>query len=273
MGRVRRYKKVKSFDPFAKKERGGSSSPKAKGSDTSSYDEPPDVFENKKRKQQGEQMSWDNEEDKEVMLQREALRALRTDKKNDNAAIEKRDTSKRTDETMKQFKQRIRDETKVILRDELKGMTSTAKKRKLRLKERKLKRQGKLQKSSGGDDADDDHYSKDGGEEDVLEFRAGEAVRFGDVAHRPPELSFRPKKASQREGGAATATPPGDNGAGVSVSAKKRLLEDIWSSGNAPQRRAATGALSGEELLLAQAQAAAAYKVLKAKREAGRAYL
>ena len=267
MGRVRRYKKVKSFDPFAKKGSDSSSS-SSSSKKKAAFDEPPEVFENRSRKQQAEQLSWDNEEDKEVMMQREALRALRTDKQNDNAAIDKRDTSKRADETMKQFKQRIRDETKVILRDELKGMTATAKKRKLRLKERKLKRRGKNTiKSSSSSDGDD--YDDNGVIQEVLEFRAGEAVRFGDVADRPPELTFRPKKAVMRK--SVGGEDDGREGT-ASTAAKKRRLEDIWSTGGDVPKRSvsSTGALSGDELRQAQAQAAAAYKVLKMNREAGR---
>jgi hypothetical protein len=75
---------------------------------------------------------------------------------------------KRDDETQREFKMRLRQETRETLRDEFKKSSSTAIKRKERLKIRKLKREGKKIPSSrgasgnsGDGDDDDDDYDDD----------------------------------------------------------------------------------------------------------------
>ena len=57
---------------------------------------------------------------------------------------------------MKEFKQRLRQHTRMALKEETKKMSSTAQKKKLRLKERKLKREGKAPKADLGDEDYDD---------------------------------------------------------------------------------------------------------------------
>lgn len=119
MGRVRKYKKIKAIDPFSKR-----------GKDTvgkwSSYDEPPSLY-NEKKKKTNKKLSVD---DDDLLIQREGLRALRDEKRYPNLGLKKTEIEgKRNDENMRDFKIRIRQETKDILIDELKGMTATAKKR------------------------------------------------------------------------------------------------------------------------------------------------
>ncbi len=52
-------------DPFSRR---------GPANNTSSFDDPPSTFENKKRKRS---LDWDNEDDRELLLQREAKRELR----------------------------------------------------------------------------------------------------------------------------------------------------------------------------------------------------
>jgi hypothetical protein len=149
MGRVRRYKKFKSCDPFAKKGIGSEVSKKARG-----YDEPPDIYEDKEAKRLAkDEKDWSNQHKREKLLERDAMRVLKQQaeqdaKKSDKVTIE----GKREDESMFAFKARLRQETKNTLRDEKVSKSSTAIKRKLRLRERKLKRQGKLRKKSQDSD-------------------------------------------------------------------------------------------------------------------------
>ena len=110
MGRVRRYKKIKSIDPFAKR---GSNNTKGLGT----YDEPPDVFEEKQRDRKRKERVWDNLDDQEILLQREALRVLRIEKSLQPKKSESQIEGKKNDESMKDFKRRIREETTTTLRD------------------------------------------------------------------------------------------------------------------------------------------------------------
>ena len=133
MGRVRKYKKFKSCDPFSKK--------KKTEADTT-HDEPPDVFEDRERRDvKRKERVWEDDNSRELALQREAIRSLRDGEKK-KLANDRKIEGKKEEESTKEFKTRIRQETRNTLRDELKSMTSTAKKRKERLKDRKLKRKG-----------------------------------------------------------------------------------------------------------------------------------
>lgn len=165
MGRVRRYHKIKAIDPFSKSRGvdiyGGKKS-------SVQYDEPPELFEERKDQKKRKIRSWDVEEDREILMQREALRSLRKEgkavellpsgnKKGGNKSSDtavKKIEGKKEDESMKDFKARVRQETRITLRDELQSITKTAKKRKLRLKERKMKNKGG--NSNNGNDDDDD---------------------------------------------------------------------------------------------------------------------
>ena len=55
---------------------------------------------------------WEDPDLKERLLQREALRVLRNEKQLIGNSKEKKIESKREDETMKEFKQRIKQETR-----------------------------------------------------------------------------------------------------------------------------------------------------------------
>jgi hypothetical protein len=58
---------------------------------------------------------WDDEEKREHLLQREAIREMRMNKQND-LRKEKTLESRRPDETLQAFKQRIKQETRKVLR-------------------------------------------------------------------------------------------------------------------------------------------------------------
>jgi hypothetical protein len=171
MGRVKKYKKIKAIDPFAKR---------GTGKVDTTYDEPPDVFEEKRRTaaKRKATKSWDVEEDREQMIQQEAWRDIKSQKRekgmnyiifllyllfNHNLYIlyynignhyEKTIVGKKNDETMKEFKDRVRTETRITLRDELSALSSTSIKRKRRLKERKQKRKPGYKKEEEPDDMD-----------------------------------------------------------------------------------------------------------------------
>ena len=140
MGRVRKYKKIKAIDPFSNKKRSGIDV---------KHDDPLDLFdEKKKRNRKKLDRAFDDLEHAEKMLQREAVRQLRDvrsknlhHKQGQNVA-----EGKRPDESMKDFQHRIRNETKITLRDELLKMTKTSQKKKEHMKAKKIKK--KLQKQA-----------------------------------------------------------------------------------------------------------------------------
>ena len=128
MGRVRKYKKVKSVDPFSNSKRGAT--------DTK-YDQPPSVWESESRKAAKRvNRAFDNEKAFERMLQHTAKRQLKIVEEHERKATGKDGTkkikaveAKRDDETMKQFKNRVREETRKTLKDELTKLSSTSKKK------------------------------------------------------------------------------------------------------------------------------------------------
>eukprot|EP01032_Pedospumella_encystans_P007593 gene7593-9094_t len=165
------------------------------------YDEPPEIFEKKTKKiKDDSDAKWEDEEKRERMLQREALRDLRQTTAK-NALKEKTIEGKRADESMQEFKARIRKETRKTLAEEITKMTATAVKRKMRLKERsqkrKSKKNGNNQNAEEEDDANNiqDFYSAENGHlrpsdlgESRTSFRPTEQVVFGAAPERPPDL-------------------------------------------------------------------------------------
>ena len=65
-----------------------------------------------KKSKQTRLNEWEDPDHKERLLQREALRVLRNEKQLIGNSKEKKIESKREDETMKEFKQRIKQETR-----------------------------------------------------------------------------------------------------------------------------------------------------------------
>ena len=140
MGRVRKYKKIKAIDPFSNKKRSGIDV---------KHDDPPDLFdEKKKRNRKKLDRVFDDLDHAEKMLQREAVRQLRdVQSKNLHHKVGQNVVEgKRTDESMKDFQHRIRQETKITLRDELIKLTKTSQKKKEHMKAKKMKK--KLQKQA-----------------------------------------------------------------------------------------------------------------------------
>lgn len=208
MGRVSRYKKVKAVDPTSHR---GRNDPKA-----SLYDEPPDLFEKRREAKKRKERSWDNEEDRDRLLQQEALRALRLAGQSGMNVKRKQPDAKRPGESMKEFKSRIRQETRITLKEELKAMSSSVKKRKERLKERKqrLKQKKKGNMNEDGDlkdseDALEFHQSADGRlrASDLggpSSFPTSDNVRFGEQIAAPPVLNIKPKLIKKRDASEST---------------------------------------------------------------------
>ena len=165
MGRVRRYKKIKSCDPFAKKKAWNGST------EASKHDEPPAMFVERRNKAENMKTKGLTGEDlDELMLQREALRELAQKREHGQDASGKRKQKqlegKKEGESMKAFKKRIRQETRRTLHEELSNISSTSLKRKEKLKERKQKRKEMKQKKKSGDKDNEDslefHQAEDG---------------------------------------------------------------------------------------------------------------
>ena len=70
MGRVKRYKKIKACDPFANRKN------QVKVIDLI-HDEPPENFEKRSKRKRKRTLNWDDENQRELLLQREAIRDIR----------------------------------------------------------------------------------------------------------------------------------------------------------------------------------------------------
>lgn len=192
MGRVSKYKNIKACDPFSKKKTPG---------DTT-RDEAPDIFDRRTSNNWEKKRSrYEDETYKEKQIQNEALRMLRGAElvKNNRKDTKKVDPKKES-ETMKEFKDRVRRETRTTLNEELPKLTVSAKRRKLKLIERSNKKKQKIYRKNHPNELEED--------DEVLEFnmaenghlrpsdlgasssfKKGEAVQFGTVSDRPPDLS------------------------------------------------------------------------------------
>lgn len=190
MGRVRRYKKYKSCDPFAKQQRSVVSAKEVKN------DEPPELWEERTRKvEQRRSSKFTEEESFERMLQREALRDLqKREERRPSEKVSANLEGRKDGESMKQFKKRIRQDTRRALCDELKNLTTTSKKKKKYLIAKKFKKKGiecvdinEELIEEGFSSRNDGHLrpSDLGGEES---FAGPEAVAFGTRVDMPPEF-------------------------------------------------------------------------------------
>lgn len=188
MGRVRKYKKYKACDPFSKQKA---------AVDDSKYDQPPDVWENKvKSSKKRKSHDWDNEEERERMLQQEAMRDIRREEK--QAVIKKKQiAAKMPGEKLSDFKKRLRQETTKTLNEEISKMSSTARRRKEKLKERsrvKVEKKRSAGKKGDAEDVQDFHMSEKGKirPSDLgcpASFEEFDKQRFGEQPDRPPELT------------------------------------------------------------------------------------
>lgn len=252
MGRVRRYKKLKSVDPFNRKGSGNAS--------TGELNEPPNIFEDGiKRKNKKLRKQFNDPNEMERQLQKEAIRdvKLKTGVKGlgtmgntsmkglREAALKKQQSSsskkdnkdgdkeglfdsKRDDETMKEFKTRIRQQTKEVLRDELRSNTKTAKKNKEYFKEKLYKKRGhrpvdvnEEEFTDGFSSRSDGHlrYSDLGGKDD---FEGKEERRFGERVDDVPEFkhlkSLKVKSASPSAPDGVYKAAPGKDMSGRNTS-------------------------------------------------------
>lgn len=188
MGRVKRYKKLKACDPFSKQFN-------RREVDTN-HDEPPNVFEAKAQRHAKKAARFENNE----MYQMRKIFKLNglempSSGKDDMKKIE----GKRNDESMKSFKKRLRQETRETLRDEIKGLTSTAKKRKIRLRDRKQQRKKGSKQSHSSEVFEREFSSSETGQlrpSDMdgakIDFDAPDTnrIKFGERVEAPPDLRF-----------------------------------------------------------------------------------
>lgn len=191
MGRVRKYKKVKNIGD------GG------RGAKSEKHDQPPSVWESERRKSvKRYHKAFDGEDAFERMLQHEARRQIRVHEESHTNSVSDKGTKKiktvegkKEEETMKQFKNRIRDETSKTLRDEISKMTTTAKKGKQYLIDKKLKKRGhsvinadRSEEEEGFSSRHDGHLrpSDLGGSD---EFEGASTIKFGERVDQPPEFT------------------------------------------------------------------------------------
>lgn len=193
MGRVRRYKKIKAIDPFSNR---------SKKETNTNHDEPPELFDKKEKKKRKRkttnELDWDNEDDREILLQQQAYRDMNTNKSTTTFAKQPVITSKlKPGESLNKFKKRVREETKQILAKEIPKLTQSAKRRKEKLKDIKQKRKEKKLKQNGDESDDDinpfgsrsDGFIRPSDRGDVKPYFDSDAnVKFGERVERPPDL-------------------------------------------------------------------------------------
>eukprot|EP00904_Undaria_pinnatifida_P007774 jgi/Undpi1/4126/HiC_scaffold_16.g07493.m1 len=175
MGRVKKYKKVKAMDPFAKG--GGGGKMGRKRGDDLDRNLPPDVKNHQaqrlnnleggtsKKKNRRRLPQWAHDELKETSKR---VREEHADPGATARRVEpQRPTieGKREDESMRQFNKRVREGTAQLLRDEFKEHSSTNKRRKKYLDDKK--RKNKLKKDGLWDEVQRrERIDEDDGEND-----------------------------------------------------------------------------------------------------------
>ena len=205
MGRVKRYKKVKSCDPFSKQFN--------RREVDNTHDEPPTIFE-----ERTERIAKKSKR----LMNNEMLQLRKMAKKIDpfvfsSAPKVKEETKKiegkRDDESMKSFKKRLRQETRETLRNEIKGLTSTAQKKKRRLKERKQQRKKGKHSADEVSSHDKDVFDREFGASETGQLRpsdmdgakinfedvATDEIKFGERVEAPPDLRFAFSMAGARK--------------------------------------------------------------------------
>ena len=192
MGRVRKYKKVKNVNNLGRTAK------------SEKHDQPPSVWESERRKSiKRYHKAFDDENAFERMLQHEARCQIQVHEESHANSASAKGTKKiktvegrKEDETMKQFKNRIREETSKTLRDEISKLTSTSKKGKQYLIEKKRKKSGRDSVSvSQGDYYEEGFSSRQDGylrHSDLGgsdEFEKAPTIQFGERVDQPPEFN------------------------------------------------------------------------------------
>ena len=203
MGRVRRYKKFKACDPFSKQSRSTVSA------NEMNHDQPPEIHDDAVRKANQKRIAKFQDEDHfEKMMQREAMRAISAEEhKKPSEKMKSKLEGRKDGETLKQFKQRIRQTTRLALRDELRNLTSTGKKKKEYLITKKYKKKGIDRFDINEEIIEEGFSSRDdgalrqsdlGGEDG---FQQAEVLKFGERMDMPPEFKgIDPLKRKNADG-------------------------------------------------------------------------
>jgi hypothetical protein len=184
---------------------------------------PPTMFEDKLERIEKKAKRLENNEMHQMrkfarLTDRTASSSITASIKDEMKKIE----GKREDESMKTFKKRLRQETRETLRDEIKGLTSTAQKIKLRLKERKQRRKkGKGDQFGDNDNNGGSRANRDEDETLDREFDASDTgilrpsdmdeakmtfdendadeVKFGERVEAPPDLRYTFKMSGAKK--------------------------------------------------------------------------
>lgn len=266
MGRVKRYKKLKSVDPMAKRQ--------AQVVDTT-RDEPPELHEERVRKSSKRWADeWDDEDKRERLLQREARRQLKQEAEQKRQGGIKKVEGKKEGEKMRDFRDRMRKETRETLSIAAMKVTKSSMKKKAFLKEKnRAKKTGEKRRPlrSGDDDEDEelgdfthrgDGYlrASDRGGSDT--FTARDNLRFGDRVEDVPNVSLALSAKQKNKMG---------SGSGKSGLLLSKMLNN---SGSKKKKKNSSSSsekgLSERDLTAARDEARAAYAKLRAKRVEGR---
>ena len=191
MGRVRRYKKVKSVENW-----------ESRPSTSDKHDQPPSIWEGEQRRSAKRvNKAFDDDKTFERMLQHEARRQIKVEEEKGTSSTSGIGTArvksiegKKEDETMKEFKNRIRQETSKTLREEIGKLKSSSKKSKQYLVDKKNKKKGKVTVDVDKEEYEEGFSARDdgvlrasdlGGADD---WEKSDRVMFGERVDRPPEF-------------------------------------------------------------------------------------
>jgi hypothetical protein len=191
MGRVRRYKKVKSVENW-----------ESRPSTSDKHDQPPSIWEGEQRRSAKRvNKAFDDDKTFERMLQHEARRQIKVEEEKGASSTSGIGTArvksiegKKEDETMKEFKNRIRQETSKTLREEIGKLKASSKKSKQYLVDKKNKKKGKVTVDVDKEEYDEGFSARDdgvlrasdlGGADD---WEKSDRVMFGERVDRPPEF-------------------------------------------------------------------------------------
>eukprot|EP01039_Chlorochromonas_danica_P000894 gene895-975_t len=187
MGRVRRYKAIKACDPFSKK--------KTKNTFDTSHDDPPELFEKKRRKKQrllSKRIKRMEEMDPTELDEQALLKELESQKPKPSKAAPSIE-SQRKGETLQAFQKRVREETRKALLEEIPKLRKSAIRRKEKMKEKKVKKRAK-EEQRRNDALPDEHFiprridSSLDHHEPSSSSSSSSAVAFGERVTEPPKL-------------------------------------------------------------------------------------
>ncbi|KAG5182102.1 hypothetical protein JKP88DRAFT_263379 [Tribonema minus] len=275
MGRVRRYKKAKNLDITSKRKR-------ADKKDVE-HNLPPDTANHQaqrlkadgtlKRRAKQRLPEWAKEELRETAKrEREADKQLlagaaATPLPGENDTPKVKITPKRTDESLREFNERVRKVAAEALKDNAKRASSTVARRKKHLAEKSQKK--KLQRQGLWEEHKMQVAREEQGIAEERDFSKPEHIQFGETVHEPPRFQSMPKLKGLKPDLAEKPWLRGLRSDAI-TGLKRKAGGGGKGEGEGDGVLSAEGAqLKAQQLERVRTEAVAAYADLKKRRRAG----